>query len=225
MEKMKECNVALVDDHPLVREGIAKMIESLDGYTVSIQANNGKEFLQKLEHLQSPQIAVIDMHMPIMDGFETIKQMNERKSEILPLALTFDDSDDTLIRSIRAGARGFLPKDSEIEDLKRALDSILLTGYYHTAENHAIMMSEDGLTTNSERQRKGLIERISQRELEFLNHVCSIEEPTYEKIAELMGVHRRTVDNYRISLFEKFSIKSKAGLVLFAMRWGVVSFD
>lgn len=220
---MKESSVALIDDHKLVRTGLASMIESLDGYTVTIQAGNGKEFFEKLEHIKAPDIAVVDLHMPIMDGFKTIHQLNEKHKDIKSLALTFDDSDDALVKSIRAGARGFLLKDSEKDELRVALDSLLLTGYYHTTESHQVLTNDKGLTTDAEQSRDRLLEQISERELIFLKHVCSEQEPTYEQIAAHMGVHRRTVDNYRISLFAKFNIKSKAGLVLFAISKGIVT--
>lgn len=212
----------MVDDHQLVRKGLAAVVETLDGYTISMEAGNGKEFLKILTQLREPDIAIIDIHMPIMNGYETMKKLCTTHPSIPCLALTFDDSDDALIKSLQAGAKGFLLKDASPRELREALDSIRDSGVYESEESAELRSSNERLETKEERERAGLLERISPKEMVFLQHVCSKEEPTYEEIAKRMGVHRRTVDNYRVSLFSKYNIKSKAGLVLFAVKWNLV---
>ncbi|MBL7984833.1 MAG: response regulator transcription factor [Flavobacteriales bacterium] len=218
-----EHEVALVDDHHLMRTGLAAMVNNLGGFRVTMEAGNGAEFIQALKQGTDPAIAIVDLNMPVMDGFETIAWLREHKPSILPLALTFDAADDALVKAVRAGARGFLLKNARPAVLKNALDSLMLTGYYYTEATHDALQRAPGLKTAHERERERVIAAITPREMEFLLLVCAEAEYTYEQIADRMGVHRRTVDNFRIALFEKFDIKSKTGLVLFAMRWRLIA--
>jgi DNA-binding NarL/FixJ family response regulator len=220
-------NVALVDDHHLMRAGLVSTVNALGSYRVTMEAGNGREFIEMLgavapsaEHV--PKIAVVDLNMPVMDGYATIAWLRSNAPGILPLALTFDATDDAMVRAVRAGARGFVLKSARPNVLKTALDSLLLTGYYYTEEANDLHERNPEWKTKMERDHDRVRATITPREMEFLQHVCSDDEPTYEQIASIMGIHRRTVDNYRIALFEKFNIKSKTGLVLFALRWGLL---
>ena len=216
--------VALVDDHEMVRSAIAGMIDRLGGYRVIGEASNGLEFLTMLNAGgEEPRIAVVDLQMPVMDGFETIAWLRAQRPNIMALALTFDPAEDSVIKAVRAGARGFLRKNARAAVLKTALDSLMLTGYYHSDEVHDSLVQTPGSMTGPERMRAKVLAEISAREMEFLKLVCSPEEHTYETIASKMNVHRRTVDGFRESLTEKFGVKSKTGLVLFAMKWGIVT--
>jgi two-component system, NarL family, invasion response regulator UvrY len=220
-----ERNVALVDDHHLIRSGLATMVNALGGYRVSIEAGHGKELVEALSAPDAlmPAIAVIDLNMPVMDGYATVAWLREHRPEVLPLVLTFDATDDALVKAVRSGARGFLLKNTRPTTFKLALDSIMETGYYYTdGAPHTTGLTAE-VRTREERVREGVLARITPRELAFLHLVCDEAEFTYEMIADHMGVHRRTVDNFRISLFEKFNIKSKTGLVLFALRWGLLA--
>jgi len=217
-------SVALIDDHHLMRNGLAAMVNGYEDYRVTVQAANGHEFILGLNDMEEePAIAIVDLHMPVMDGYETIAWIRAYAPGILPLALTFDAADDAMERAIRAGARGFVLKTTRPSVLKVALDSLLLTGYYHSDELHATLIEKHGIHTDHEREQAKVLEQITPRELEFLKLVCAPEEYTYEQIADAMDVHRRTVDGFRNHLADKFGIKSKTGLVLFAMKWGVVT--
>lgn len=215
-------NIALIDDHHLVRNGLAAMVNAFGNYHVTIEAANGQEFIRALSGVEEPAIAIVDLHMPIMDGYATIAWMRANTPDILPLALTFDAADDAMVKALRAGARGFVLKSTRPPVLRIALDSLLLTGYYHSDDLHAALIEKQGLKTSYEREQAKVLEHITPREMEFLILVCAPEEYTYEQIADQMAVHRRTVDGFRQGLVDKFGIKSKTGLVLFAMKWGVV---
>jgi two-component system invasion response regulator UvrY len=222
-----EHKVALVDDHHLMRSGLAATVNGLGGYQVCLEAGNGLELVEALQLMRNnalplPAIAIVDLNMPVMDGYETMAWLREQAPEVLVLALTFDGNEQAVVRAIRAGARGFLLKNTRPAVLKTALDSLLLTGYYYTENTHEALRSEAVQRTREERDRADVLARITPREMEFLLLVCDEAEYTYEQMAERLGIHRRSVDNYRISLFEKFDIKSKTGLVLFAMRWGLI---
>lgn len=217
-----EHKVALVDDHHLVRNGLVATVNALGGYRVTLEAGNGRELIEALRDAEDPAIAIVDLSMPVMDGYETIAWLRANKPDILPLALTFDANEDALVRAVRAGGRGFLLKNTRPAVLKNALDSLMLTGYYYTDDTHQTLARHPGMITREERERERLLGMITPREMEFLLLVCDPAEYTYEQMADRMGIHRRSVDNHRIALFEKFDIKSKTGLVLFALRWGLL---
>lgn len=218
-------NVALVDDHHLMRSGLTSTVNGLGDYAVTLEAGNGKELVDLMEVVSAahrPVIAIVDLNMPVMDGYATIAWLREHAPSVLPLALTFDATDDALVRAVHAGARGFLLKSARPAVLKTALDSLMLTGYYTTQESQEAQVRGVEWKNREERERDRIIGQITPREMEFLLLVCDEAEFTYEQIAEHMGIQRRSVDNFRIALFEKFDIKSKTGLVLFALRWGLL---
>ena len=217
--------MALVDDHHLMRSGLAATVNNLGGYRVTMEAGHGGELVEALEKpgTAEPAIAIIDLNMPVMDGFATLAWLREHRPNVLPLVLTFDATDDAMVKAVRTGARGFLLKNTRPEVFKLALDSLLLTGYFYTDAVHGSVQRNPDLKTREERERERVLEQITPREMEFLLLVCDEAEFTYEQIADRMGVHRRTVDNFRIALFDKFNIKSKTGLVLFALRWGLLA--
>jgi len=219
---MTKHSIALVDDHHLVRDGLAATINGFDTYEVVLQACHGEELIAVLEGCPDPTIAIVDLHMPVMDGYATIAWLKQNRPSVRALALTFDPDDDAMLRALRAGACGFLRKNARSQLLKHALDSLVLTGYFQTSPEQQDMIERSGVTTRHEREREAILAQITPREMEFLMLVCDPREFTYEKMAERMGIHRRSVDNHRVSLFEKFDIKSKTGLVLFALRWGIV---
>lgn len=216
-------NLALVDDHPLMRAGLISSVNGLGDYRVTVDAGDGRELIDRLKDVapgsaEAPTIAIVDLNMPVMDGYATMVWLREHRPEMLPLVLTVDATDEAMVRAVHAGARGFLLKSASPAVLKTALDSLVLTGYYATDGT----LSAQRMAAKEEHGRDGIIGHIGPREMEFLLLVCDEAEFTYEQIADRMHVHRRTVDGYRVSLFEKFNIKSKTGLVLFALRWGLL---
>ena len=213
--------VALVDDHTLVRGMLADMINGTDGYVVVLEAGNGQEFIEGLAAVPHIAVAIVDLHMPIMDGYETIAWIRAHAPRTRALALTFEKTEVAMVRAIRAGACGFVLKDARRNVFLQALQQVATVGHYYDAELAQVL----GTTSQADRN-EGLthrsLEDLSDREAEFLGLVCHDKEYTYDQIAELMRVHRRTVDGYRESIFRKYGIKSKVGLVLFAIKRGVV---
>lgn len=214
--------VALIDDQTLVRHGLAQLIERSGRYAVVLQAGNGREYVEAQGTTPRVRIAVVDLSMPVMDGFETIKWITEHQPDVRSLALTFEASEGAILRAMRYGARGFLLKDVEPSELQLALDHVNTSGYYHTDLVHRSMLHGMERAGEPEMQEKWLIDELSDREREFLRIACDPGEPTYDRIAELMGMSRRTVESYREAIGDKFGIKSRTGLVLLAMKHGLV---
>ena len=124
--------IALVDDHHLMRTGLVATVNSLGDYRVTLEAGNGKEFIDLLSDMpaaERPTIAIVDLNMPVMDGYATIGWLREHAPDIVPLVLTFDATDDAMVKAVRAGARGFVLKSARPAVLKTALDALVLTGH------------------------------------------------------------------------------------------------
>lgn len=216
---MPATTICLVDDHIVVRKGLKELIECLGDYSVSSEFNNGKELTDAIPFDEQPSLIILDITMPVMDGKAVMEYFKGNNIDIPVLVLTLDTSENTIIELFRLGARGYLPKNCSPEELKQAIDDITNSGYYHN-ELLIKALSTDKKSPVDERQR--ILDDLTKRELDFLQLVCNEEEYTYDQMADLLGVHVRTVDGYRKALFEKFNIKSKTGVVLFAIKYRLV---
>jgi DNA-binding NarL/FixJ family response regulator len=212
--------IGLVDDHILMRDALANTIKSFNDFEVSILAENGKEFIDKLNRTNIPEILLLDLNMPEMNGHETIHWLLKNHPEIKILVLSMYDA-ETLIHLIKSGVRGFLKKEASPTELKHALQSILTTGTYcsSTVTSRLFGLMKDLGTKNS---YWGTI-ILNECEIAFLKQVAT--ELTYKEIAQQMKVSPRTVDNYRDSLFLKLNVKSRVGLVVYAIKSGIVTLN
>lgn len=211
--------VALVDDHVLLRKGLASLLEDLDHQVVH-QADNGRDFIEKLAAGPLPEVVLLDINMPVMDGYQTAQWLKEHHPDIKVLALSMNDDEHAMIRMLKNGARGYVLKDCEPAELRTAIHALMTKGYYHSEMVTARLihsLSQMDEESSSTKQLLGL----SDKEIQFLKLACT--EMTYKEIADQMGLSPRTIDGYRDGLFEKLGIKSRVGLVLFAIKNGVVT--
>lgn len=212
----KQIQVAIADDHTLLRKALAKLVSSFEDYTVLFEANNGKEIKKNINEHLVPDLVILDVNMPEMDGFDTAAWLNKNYPKIKVLALSMFSDERTIIRMLRQGARGYIMKNIDPEELKRALDSVVKKNFYLSEEISGKIIS--GLHKDVDKAEEPA--SLTQREKDFLRHICS--EITYKDIAAKMFVSPRTVDEYRNSLFEKLKVKSRVGLVMYAIRNGLV---
>ncbi len=211
-------NICLVDDHTLLRNGLASLINSFDNYSVLFEADNGKDFIRQLQKHHLPDIILLDITMPEMNGFETAAWINKNQPSIKILVLSMMDNDSIVISMIKEGARGYLLKDSKPSVFKQALDSIRDTGFYM---NELVSNKMLNYVTNHEKSGKMLpiINQLSEKEIQFLKMACT--EMTYKEIAIAMHASPRTIDGYRDDLFRKLNVGSRVGLALFAVKHGL----
>jgi two-component system, NarL family, invasion response regulator UvrY len=212
----KHIQVAIADDHTLLRKALAKLIGSFEEYNVIFEAGNGRDIKKKINEHLVPDLILLDVNMPEMDGFETAAWLTKNYPKIKVLALSMFSDERTIIRMLRQGARGYVLKNIDPEELKKALDSVVKKNFYLSEEISGKIIS--GLHKDVDRIEETV--SLTQREKDFLRHICS--EITYKDIAAKMFVSPRTVDEYRNSLFEKLKVKSRVGLVLYAIRNGLV---
>jgi len=207
--------IAIADDHSVVRKGLVDFIDSWGGFTVVLEAGNGMVLLENLEQAkQFPELCILDMNMPVMNGFETFKEIKKRWPDFKVLILSVSISEYTATTMINLGANGFLSKDCDPENIRKALWSIYKEGYYYSSL----------IPKKIFEKAKGNIQlKITCRETEFLNLCCT--DMGYKTIADRMGISIRTVESYRDSLYKKLNVKTRMGLMIFALKNGIVQQD
>ena len=212
----KKIQVAIADDHTLLRKALAKLVTSFDNYAVLFEADNGKEIKNKISQHIIPDVILLDVSMPEMDGYETAKWLYKNYPQVKVLALSMFSDEKTIIKMLRLGAKGYILKNIDPEELRNALDSVVKKNFYLSEYISGKIIS--GLHKDVDRQEEAV--SLTEKERDFLKLICS--EITYKDIAAQMYVSPRTVDEYRNHLFEKLKVKSRIGLVMYAIRNGLV---
>lgn len=213
---MKSYQIALVDDHVLVRNGLAGILNKI-GYQILFECSNGLELIDKLKRSDPPDLIMMDINMPQMDGYETTLWLRKNYPLLNVLALSMYDSEEAIIKMIRHGAKGYILKDIGTYELKQAIDAVIQKGFHYTE-----LVTGRLIHSISHHEDDG-VQTLSPKQQEFLKLVCT--EMTYKEIAMEMHLSPRTVDGYREDLFEKLNVKSRVGLVLFAIKQGIVQLN
>lgn len=209
MTNSKKVQIAIIDDHNLFRKGICTILNEVDEFNVAIETSDPRVFLGSLKEIKID-VAIVDIKMPEMNGFELTEELTKQFPDVKVIALSMFKDDAPIIQMLRAGAKGYLVKGCEPWELKEAIKSVYEKGFY-----------------NGDVMSRTLISRVNTKdqfilkdfEIEFLNLCCS--EMTYKEIAAEMSLSPRTIDGYRDRLFEKLNVKSRTGLVLYAIRTGI----
>ncbi|MAO10794.1 MAG: DNA-binding response regulator [Flavobacteriaceae bacterium] len=204
--------VVVVDDHTLLLEAIGGLVRDFENFDVLYLCKNGQELLEKLKIPKNiPDVVLMDINMPLLNGIETTKILNEKFPQIKVIALSVEENEKTILKMLRAGAKGYLMKDTKKEILKEALNQVIEKGYYHTNTISKLLI---GSLTKDETAVE-----LKEREIEFIEHACT--EMTYKQIAEKMFLSPKTIEGYRDSIYEKLNLKNRIGLVLYAIRNGL----
>ncbi len=217
METITTINIAIVDDHSLFRSGIASLLSEYEDINIIFQAKNGVDFQQKIAQSPNVEVVLMDINMPILNGYETTKWIKENYPIIQVLALSMNEDDQSIIKMLKAGASGYILKESQITELRTAIIQLVEKGFY----------TNDIVTGNMIRsfhqKNEGINEqlKLTQKEILFLQLCAS--ELTYKEMADQMEIAIRSVDNYSRNLFEKTGSKSRIGLVLWALKNNLIS--
>jgi DNA-binding NarL/FixJ family response regulator len=216
--KKELIKVAMVDDHILLRNALASLINNSDNCSVVIECSNGKELIGKIKTSTPPDLVILDLNMPEMDGHQTALYLQKNHPEIKVIMLTMYDSELALIRLLKAGVKGFMKKDIHPTELMHAIQSVHEQGYYYSAQTSSKLA---GLFRDEESAHA--IDKIllSDQELEFLKFVCS--ELTYKEVAVQLKMNPRAIDGMRDNLFTRLDVKSRVGLAMYAIKHGIVS--
>ncbi len=211
---MAKTTLCIIDDHAIVRHGLKELLQKMNTYDVIHEFDNGEDFLQALPLQPQPDIYILDYSMPNMNGIEVLKVLEEKDTEYKVLLLTQHFEEDIINLAFHHGARGFLHKNCSATELKYAIDNIITIGFNNITD---ILKRIRNFDPSPKNQKAEII--LTPRELHFLQLVCNEEEYTYEQMASIMNVSVKSIEAYRTALFEKYSIKSKVGLVLFSYKY------
>lgn len=211
MEKIK---ILIVDDHLLFSQSLAYLIGTFKEFEVIGSYGNGKEFINAIttDGFVKPDILLLDVNMPIMDGIETMKWLKLNQPDWKVLALSVNDEEDTIMKMIANGAKGYLLKDTHPTTFKEALLEVYNKGFYYTEMISGLLINK--LANNDNKVL------LKEREVEFIKLACT--EKTYKEIADGMCLSPKTIDGYRENLFQKLELKTRIGLVLYAIKNKIV---
>jgi two-component system invasion response regulator UvrY len=211
--------IALAEDHVLLRNALAALINTFEKCSVIIEASTGNELISRIEAGVIPDIILLDLSMPGFDGYETAKWLQMNRPEIHILMLTMYDTEPAMLRMLQVGVKGFLKKDISPSELRSAITSVMQIGYYYTNDTTGKLIN---LFRKSQEQSVLVKSMLTEMEMRFLKWVCT--ELTYKEIAKEMHVNVRAIDNLRDNLFGKLEVKNRVGLVMYSIRHGIQTF-
>ncbi|PWG06008.1 response regulator transcription factor [Polaribacter aquimarinus] len=204
-------NVVLADDHVLVRNGIKALLEDQTGITVIDEASNGKEALEVIAK-NKPDVLIVDIRMPEMNGIEVVAKVNKNHADVKTLVLSMHDSEEYVVKSIQAGADGYLLKGASKDEFIKALTKVASGGKYFTGDVTAIIMSNfvNGNTNNSieplTEAPKELPFKLTKREKQILSLVLELKNN--KDIADELKISKRTAEVHRFNLMKKLEVKN-----------------
>lgn len=208
--------IVIVDDHILIAKALSAIIANFNDFEVLYECENGKELMNRFEqNSKVPDIVLLDVSMPVMDGFETASWLKENYPDILVMALSMQDDETSVIKMVQNGASGYLLKNTHPSELEKALTTLIDNGYFYP--DWAAKKIFKNLGTSAKKDDDKV--HITEREKEFLKYVTT--EMSYKEIGEKMFCSPRTVESYRDSLFEKLELKTRVGLAVYAIKNGL----
>jgi DNA-binding NarL/FixJ family response regulator len=205
--------IAIVDDHVLIAQAIKGIIANFENFETICECENGQELIDKIttRHIV-PDIVLLDISMPVMDGFQTANWLQKNHPEILVMVLSMQNDEQNVIKMVKNGAKSYLLKNSHPRELESALLKLVENGFYYPEWASKIIFSSINKISNE------ALSKLTDREKEFLKY--TITEKSYKEIAELMYCSPRTVESYRDNLFEKLNLKTRVGLAVYAIKNG-----
>ncbi|MWB94008.1 response regulator [Flavobacterium sp. GA093] len=214
MRTITKHKIIIVDDHQLFSQSLQLLINSFKDFEVINRFENGKVFISHLQDNPDLEVDLIllDVNMPVLDGISTMKWVKENNPNLKVIALSVNDDEEIIIKMITNGAKGYLLKDTSPEIFKEAMISVIDKGFYFTESVSGILVKK----ANNDSKKINL----KEKEILFIQYACT--EKTYKEIASEMCLSPKTIDGYRESLFDKLEIKTRIGLVLYAIKHKIV---
>jgi two-component system, NarL family, invasion response regulator UvrY len=213
--------IAVVDDHSMIRQALSTLITSNGSYSVIFDAENGRDLQLKLQQYEVPDIILLDIAMPEMDGYETTEWLKQHYPDVKILIMSISDSQETLLQMIKLGVNGFILKESDLEEILLAFKRLIKYGYYFTSKLQGYMTS---LIKRTQLQQPSIfdagLQTLNTQEKKFLELLCT--ELSYNEICSLMHISYHTLDNYRDAVYKKLNVKSRTGSVLYAVKSGLI---
>jgi len=212
--------VMLADDHVLLRHALATLINSFEEFEVIAMADDGAMVLELLETGNIPDLLILDLNMPKINGYDTAKHLLTHYPKINILVLTMYDSEISLIRLLQVGVKGFLKKDVDPFEMKKAMLIVSESQFYYSNHN----MDRLSAMVRQKKSKEDILQKrlLNETEIEFLR--LSSSDMTYKEIATIMKMTPRKIDHYRDNLFDKLDVKSRVGLAMYTIKNGLITF-
>ena len=218
---MKTITIAIADDQMLFRRGMAAIINSFESMTVVCETDNGRKLLTFLETTtQKPDVILMDLSMPELNGIDTMKIIHEKYPDQKVIILSIHNEEKFVVHLIELGANAYLFKNAEPEDVEKAIKGVMEKGFYFS---ESLMLTFQKRLNNKKTHvsvHDNIPITLTIREIDVLNHIC--QELTAQEIAEKLFISVRTVDGHRNNLLEKTGARNTAGLVIFAIKNNLV---
>lgn len=214
MPTLPDIQIVIADDHEIFRDGLKLMLSKYPEIQIVGEAANGKELIALVEQVQ-PQVILTDIKMPVMDGIESTKKITASHPNVGIIGLSMFDEDDLIIDMLEAGAKGYLLKNSDKNEIVDAIHTVYLQQpYYCKNTSHKLMQMIARSKFNPYVKRSKI--EFSEREKEIIALIC--EGLTNKQIADVLFLSSRTVEGYRLKILEKMEAKNTVGLVIYAIQ-------
>lgn len=219
----KSIKIGIADDHDILRQTMGKLLQGEPHISVVIEAANGQELLEKMVH-ESPDVVILDLNMPVMDGKSTLKSIARLESSRRPavIILSMHDSPDYVRKYVGLGANAFLSKGCEYPALLKAIKDVHNNGYHFNKLVTRQLVSEI-IRKSSQAATMVIDTPLSEREIEILRLVC--RQKTNQEMSQILGISQRTVENHRLRIMKKVGAKTSIGLLIYAMRNGLADIE
>lgn len=203
-------SVVIVENHILLSQALAKLIDEFPEFKTSNCYKNGKTLLNHLQQSDdTPDIILIDINRTFVPSIQTITTLKKEYPKIPILALSSEESDESILTLLQAGANGYLSKNAKKKSLKNALVKLQKTGFYYTKYITNLL-----LKSLHYKEKNNII--LKDREIAFVKYACT--EKTYKEIAYDMCLSPKTIEGYRDAIFGKLNLKNRTGMVLYAIK-------
>lgn len=216
---MKKYKVYIADDHTLFRKAMVNLLRTFDRVQEVKDAENGKELLTLIKY-EEPDVAIVDLQMPIMDGAEASEHIIKRNPNVKIIILTMHDSEKHILHMMEMGVHAFLLKNTEPDELEKAIYSVAEKDFYHN-DLVATVLRKNVTEKKSGQRPQFRQAELTEREREILELIC--RELTIREIGQKLSLSENTVRNHRVNMMEKVGVNNTVGLVKFAYEAGIVS--
>ncbi len=220
---MKTTKILIVDDHEVVRDGLKNILTSLDNISIAGEAGNGEDAVKMYSTLK-PDLVIMDISMPGMNGIEATRVIKEKDPDARILILTMHDNQEYLNQIIRSGAKGFILKNTDKEELLDAVRTVA-SGDNFFSKDISKLIIDNYIRTAKETEKSDAYKEVplTKREIEILKLIAS--GYSNQEIANILYISYNTVDTHRKNIMHKLSIKNTAGLVRYAIEKGLISLN
>jgi two-component system, NarL family, response regulator DegU len=213
----KKLKVYIADDHTLFRKAMVNLIGSFESVGEVKDAENGKALLALMKY-EAPDVAIIDLQMPVMDGAETCENIVEKFPDVKIIVLTMHDSERYILHMMELGVHAFLLKNTEPDELEEAIHAVVEKDFYHNDLVASVLRKN--VKDKKAGQRPMFSSELSEREKEVVKLVC--QELTIKEIGHRLSISENTVRNHRVNIMEKVGVNNMVGLVKYAYEIGLV---